>query len=76
MILPTLAFFQKIHSQSIKSEFDITFEEPPISLKIRANAAMDKKVANKKRLPTREQKKELLAKTSMSYYETAIASKR
>ena len=61
--------------EGIKSEFDIAFEEPPVSLKIRGNAAMDKKVAGKKRLLTRDQKNELLAKTSMSYYETAIASK-
>ena len=61
--------------EGIKSKFDIAFEEPPVSLKIRGNAAMDKKVAGKKRLLTRDQKNELLAKTSMSYYETAIASK-
>ena len=61
--------------EGIKTQFDIEFEEPPVSLRIRGNAAMDKKVAGKKRLLTRDQKNELLAKTSMSYYETAIASK-
>ena len=59
--------------EGIKSEFDIAFEEPPVSLKIRGNAAIDKKVTGKQRLLTREQKNELLAKTSMDYYETAIA---
>jgi len=60
--------------EGIKSEFDIAFEEPPVSLKIRGNA-MDKKVAGKKRLLTREQKNELIAKTSMGYYETMISTK-
>ena len=60
--------------EGIKSEFDIAFEEPPVSLKIRGNM-IDKKVAGKKRLLTREQKNELIAKTSMSYYETLISKK-
>jgi len=34
----------------------------------------DKKVAGKKRLLTREQKNELLAKTQMSYYDGKISS--
>ena len=58
--------------EGIKSEFDIAFEEPPVSLKIRGNAAMDKKVAGKKRLLTRDQKNELLAKTQMAFYEDKI----
>ena len=62
-------------SESIKSEFDIAFEEPQLSLKIRGNDAMDKKVAGKKGLLTRDHKNKLVAKTSMSYYETTIASK-
>ena len=61
--------------EGIKTEFDIAFQEPPASLKNHGNAAVDKKVAGKKRLPNKDQKNELLAKTSMSYYETAIASK-
>ncbi len=60
--------------EGIKSEFNIAFEEPPVSLKIRGNI-IDKKVAGKKRLLTREQKNELIAKTSMSYYETMISTK-
>ena len=60
--------------EGIKSEFDIAFEEPPVSLKIRGNM-IDKKVAGKKRLLTREQKNELIAKISMSYYETMISTK-
>ena len=60
--------------EGIKSGFDIAFEEPPVSLKIRGNM-IDKKVAGKKRLLTREQKNELIAKTSMSYYETLISKK-
>ena len=60
--------------EGIKSGFDIAFEEPPVSLKIRGNI-IDKKVAGKKRLLTREQKNELIAKTSMSYYETLISKK-
>ena len=47
--------------EGIKSEFDIAFEEPPVSLKGSVNA-VDKKVAGKKRLLTRDQKNELLDK--------------
>ena len=39
--------------EGIKSGFDIAFEEPPVSLKIRGNM-IDKKVAGKKRLLTKE----------------------
>ena len=60
--------------EGIKSEFNIAFEEPPVSLKIRGNI-IDKKVAGKKRLLTKEQKNELIAKISMSYYETMISTK-
>ena len=60
--------------EGIKSGFDIAFEEPPVSLKIRGNM-IDKKVAGKKRLLTREQKNELIAKTRISYYETLISKK-
>lgn len=58
----------------MKAELDISFDENPKSMKQRGNAAMDRKVAGKKRLLTREQKNELLAKTSMSYYETKITA--
>lgn len=58
----------------LKAELDIAFDELPKSIRQRGNAAMDRKVAGKKRLLTREQKNELLAKTSMSYYETKITA--
>ena len=44
-------------------------------MKVRGSSNnFDKKVAGKKRLLTRDQKNELLAKTSMTYYESKIAS--
>lgn len=56
--------------KGIREDFGISFEEDPVSLKQRGSgSAYDKKVAGKKRLLTREQKNELLAKTQMSYYE-------
>ena len=58
----------------IKDELDIGFTQTPTSLKIRGNSAYDKKVSGKKRLLTREQKNELLAKTQMSYYQIAISN--
>ena len=58
----------------LKAELDIAFDELPKSIKQRGNAAMDKKVAGKKRLLTREQKNELLEQTQMSYYETRMAT--
>ena len=60
--------------KGLKDDFDIAFAEPPISLKQRGGSAADKKIAGKKRLLTREQKNELLAKTQMSYYEKDIAA--
>ena len=60
--------------KGIKDELDIGFAETPTSLKVRGNTAYDKKVSGKKRLLTREQKNELLAKTQMSYYELAIST--
>ena len=61
-------------SKALKEEFDIAFDGEPVSLKIRGNAAMDKKVAGKKRLLTRDQKNHILEKMQMSYYEKDIAS--
>jgi hypothetical protein len=60
--------------KGLKDDFDITFAEPPVSLKQRGGSAVDKKIAGKKRLLTREQKNELVAKTQMSFYEKDIAA--
>ena len=61
--------------EGLKKDFDLGFEETPVCLKQRGgNSNYDKKVAGKKRLLTREQKNELLAKTQMSYYELAIST--
>jgi hypothetical protein len=60
--------------KGIKEDFGIEFAEKPVSLKQRGGggSGYDKKVAGKKRLLTREQKNELLAKTQMSFYEKDI----
>lgn len=58
----------------LKAELDIAFDEAPKSIRQRGNAGIDKKVAGKKRLLTREQKNELLEKTQMSFYEAKIAT--
>jgi hypothetical protein len=55
--------------KGLKEDFGIAFEEEPTSLKVRSNNPLDKKVAGKKRLLTREQKNELIAKTQLSFYE-------
>lgn len=61
--------------KGIKEDFGIGFAEDPVSLKQRGVGSIyDKKVAGKKRLLTREQKNELLAKTQMSFYEKDIAT--
>ena len=75
--LPTSITGVVVHfiTKGLESEFGIGFENEPRSLKVRGIASnYDKKVAGKKRLLTRDQKNDLLAKTSMSYYETKIAS--
>ena len=75
--LPTSITGVIVHfiTKGLESEFGIGFENEPRSLKVRGIASnYDKKVAGKKRLLTRDQKNELLAKTSMTYYETKIAS--
>ena len=58
--------------KGLKEELDIAFEEAPTALKMRSSNPMDKKVAGKKRLLTRDQKNELLAKTQMAFYEDKI----
>ena len=60
--------------KGLKNELNIEFEEPPISLKARGGTNFDKKVAGKKRLLTRQEKNELLAKTQMSYWEDDIST--
>ncbi len=55
--------------KGLQDDFGIAFEEEPTSLKVRSTNPLDKKVAGKKRLLTREQKNDLLAKTQMSFYE-------
>lgn len=75
--LPTSITGVVVHfiTKGLENEFGIGFENEPKSLKVRGGSTnFDKKVAGKKRLLTREQKNELLAKTSMTYYEGKIAS--
>jgi len=59
--------------KGIKEDFGLEFEKQPKCLTYNASK-FDKKVAGKKRLLTREQKNELLAKTQMSYYDDKISS--
>ena len=59
--------------RGLKEDFNIEFAEQPVSLKPRMTNT-DKKVAGKKRLLTKDQKNELLAKMQLSYYESDIAS--
>lgn len=60
-------------TEGIKRDFNLEFETQPVSLTRRGKAsAFDSKVSGKKRLLTRDQKNELLAKTQMSYYEPSI----
>ena len=59
--------------KGIKEEFGFEFEKQPKCLTYNLSK-FDKKVAGKKRLLTREQKNELLAKTQMSFYDDKINS--
>ena len=70
--LPTSYTGILIHyfTKGIKEDFNIEFEEQPVSLKVRGGSMQDKKVSGKKRLLTKEEKNELLAKMQMTYYET------
>ena len=61
-------------TSALKAELDIAFDETPKSIRQRGGNNMDKKVAGKKRLLTKEQKNELLDKTKMSHYEARIAT--
>jgi len=61
-------------TSALKAELDIAFDEAPKSIRQRGGSNMDKKVAGKKRLLTKEQKNELLDKTKMSHYEARIAT--
>jgi hypothetical protein len=75
--LPTSITGVVVHfiTKGLESEFGIGFENEPRSLKVRGIASnYDKKVAGKKRLLTRDQKNDLLAKISMTYYEGKITS--
>jgi hypothetical protein len=75
--LPTSITGVVVHfiTKGLESEFGIGFDKDPRSLKVRGTASnYDKKVSSKKRLLTRDEKNELIAKTSMTYYETKIAS--
>ena len=56
--------------KGLKDDFDVEFAEQPVSLKVRGGSIQDRKVSGKKRLLTKEEKNELLAKMQMTYYET------
>lgn len=60
--------------KGIKEDFGYEFETEPKSLKMRGLSKNAKKIAGKKRLLTREQKNELIAKTEMSFYKDKINS--
>jgi hypothetical protein len=60
--------------KGIKDDFGFEFETEPKSLKLRGLSKDAKKIAGKKRLLTREQKNELIAKTEMGYYKERISS--
>jgi hypothetical protein len=60
--------------KGIKDDFGFEFETEPKSLKLRGLSKDAKKIAGKKRLLTREQKNELIAKTEMGYYKDKISS--
>ena len=59
--------------KGIREDFGFEFEKQPKCLTYNISK-FDKKVAGKKRLLTREQKNELLAKTQMSYYDDKIST--
>lgn len=60
-------------TKGIKEELGYEFEKAPKSLTYNLSK-QDRKIAGKKRLLSREQKNELIAKTQMSYYEDKINS--
>lgn len=61
--------------KGLKEEFSIGFDAAPTSLKIKGLAnKFDKKVEGKKRLLTRDEKNDIIAKLQMSYYEKDMAA--
>ena len=61
--------------KGLKNEFSIGFDAEPTSLKIRGTGnKFDKKVEGKKRLLTRDEKNDIIAKLQMSYYEKDMAT--
>ena len=60
--------------KGLKEEFGIGFDSAPTSLKIKGmGSKFEKKVEGKKRLLTREQKNEILARMNMSFYMDDVA---
>lgn len=60
--------------RGLKEDFNIEFEEQPVSLKVRGGSMQDRKVSSKKRLLTKEEKNEIIARMQMTYYETDMMS--
>jgi len=56
--------------KGLKDDFNIEFEEQPVSLRVRGGSMQDRKVSGKKRLLTKEEKNEIIARMQMTYYET------
>ena len=55
--------------RGLKEDFGIEFEVEPVSLRVRGGSMQDRKVSGKKRLLTKEEKNEIIAKMQMTYYE-------
>jgi len=60
--------------KGLKDDFNIEFEEQPVSLRVRGGSMQDRKVSSKKRLLTKEEKNEIIARMQMTYYETDMMS--
>jgi hypothetical protein len=61
--------------EGLKNEFSIRFDKDPTSLTIRGTGnKFDKKVEGKKRLLTRDQKNEILARMDMRFYMDDVMS--
>jgi hypothetical protein len=56
--------------RGIKEDFNIEFEEQPVSLKVRGGSIQGRKESSKRRLLTKEAKNEIIAQMQMTYYET------
>ena len=62
-------------AKGLREQFNISFDAAPTSLKIKGLAnKFDKKVEGKKRLLTRDEKNDIIAKLQMSYYEKDMAT--